>query len=186
MKNMLLTSLALIGTALAAPAQEAREKPVYRDAETHEKIVHKLRVSNANNPMRKLSPSEGEDPSVKNQPQDLISSSDVLTFNGVTTLVPKMALIQIPARYAERVNNHIPGTRVVGWSEFYTLNRGWITTVEVSRAEAEGKVALPEAVSENLSTNTNLIVATYSTGPISVLPLKEPADEEGKTKATKP
>ncbi|MFD2255135.1 hypothetical protein ACFSSA_00465 [Luteolibacter algae] len=178
MKTNLLPLLIACGALTSAAAQEQGTKPVYRDAETHEQIAKKLQVSAAHNPMAALAPSEGEDPSLKNRPVDIVSSSDAITFNGVTTLVPKKAIMRIPEFYQDRVNNHTPGARVVGWTEFYTLNRGWITTVEVSRSQAEGKVALPEGLTENLKKNRNLIIATYSTGPISLLPLKETGEKD--------
>lgn len=168
----------LVAAAIPAFAQEPK-KPVYRDAETHDLIVKKFRVNQEIDPVKHLIPSEGEDPSIKNQPENLIDSSDIITFNGYTTLVPKRSVMQVPAIYEDRMNNHRPGNKVVGWLEFYRLNRGWITTVEVTRAQAEGREPLAEEVTENLSKNRNLIVATYSSGPISMLPPKEPIEEEG-------
>lgn len=171
----LLAALSLAAAALAL-AEEPR-KPVYRDAETHELIAKKLKVNQEIDPIQKLVPSEGADPSKVNQPKNLIDSSDVISFNGYTTLVPKLAIIQLPELYADRINNHRLENKVVGWGEFYRLNQGWITTVEVSRVQAEGKEALAEAVSENLSKSRNLVIATYSAGPISMLPPKLPTDE---------
>lgn len=127
--------------------------------------------------MRKLKPATGADPSLVNQPKDLIASSDILCFGGNATLVPKRAILTIPKNLAGRLTFQ-PGSRVLSWSEFFTQNRGWITTVEVSRVQAEGKEALPEELSTRIAKSSNLVVATYMGGPISVLPLKTP--EEGK------
>ena len=180
--------MALLALASVFPASAEPKKPVYRDAETHDLIVKKLRVNQNIDPMKSLIPSEGEDPSKKNQPKDLISSSDVISFNGVTTLVPKRAIIQMPEVYKDRLNNHSPGNKVIGWWDFYRLNRGWITTVEVTRVQAEGKEPLAEKISEGFSKNRNMIIATYSAGPISLLPLKEKeeGETEAKTKEAKP
>ncbi|MGJ8643351.1 MAG: hypothetical protein ACSHX9_08100 [Luteolibacter sp.] len=171
----------LVAAAFPAFAQEPK-KPVYRDAETHDLIVKKLRVNQEIDPVKHLTPSEGEDPSVKNQPKNLIDSSDIISFNGLTTLVPKRSVIRVPAIYEDRMDNHRPGHKVVGWLEFYRLNRGWITTVEVTRAQAEGREPLAEEVAENLSKSRNLLVATYSSGPISMLPPKEPVEEPTEEK----
>jgi hypothetical protein len=73
----------------------------------------------------------------------------------------------------------------VGWTEFLTLNRGWVTTVEVDRTQAEGNKMMAEEVTEQITKSTNLVVATYMGGPISVLPMKEPANES-QSKQTKP
>lgn len=186
---MKLTSSAILAFAFmaAAPASgEEGKKPVYRDAETHDLIVSKLKFTQARDPIKSMIPSEGEDPSVKNKPQDLISSSDAISFNGLTTLVPKRAIIQLPETYADRINNHTPGNKVVGWVEFLTVNRGWVTTVEVSRAQAEGRERLAEELSENLAKSRNLIVATYSSGPISMLPPKEKQEPETQTNPSQP
>jgi hypothetical protein len=74
-----------------------------------------------------------------------------------------------------------PGATIQSWSEFYAANRGWITTVEVSRVQAEGNEPLAEETKRQLSKCGNLVVATYLGGPISLLPLKEP---EVKTAGT--
>ena len=181
MKHPAYATMAILAFASVFPASAEPKKLVYRDAETHDLIVKKLRVNQNIDPMKSLLPSEGEDPSKKNQPKDLISSSDIISFNGVTTLVPKRAIIQMPEAYEDRLNNHSPGNKVIGWWGFYTLNRGWITTVEVTRVQAEGKESLAEEITEGFTKSRNMIIATYSAGPISMLPLKE--KEEAKTEA---
>jgi hypothetical protein len=186
MEHPVFAILALAALAGLSPAAPETKKPVYRDAETHDLLVRKLRVNQNINPMKGLLPSEGEDPSKKNKVQNLVTSSDVISFNGVTTLVPKRAIIKVPDKYGDRINNHPPGNRVVGWLEFYSLNKGWVTTVEVSRVQAEGKEPLAEELSENLSKSRNLLIATYSTGPISMLPLQEKDEPESVGNQTKP
>ncbi|MFK7852367.1 MAG: hypothetical protein AB8D78_15435 [Akkermansiaceae bacterium] len=185
MKLKSYTKLAIILLITGPALGQERKKPIYRDAETHDLLVRKFKVNQNKDPMKKFVPSEGEDPTLKNQPTDLISSSDIISFNGVTTLVPKRAIIQIPDKYSDRINNHKPGNKVVGWLEFHTLNRGWITTVEVSRAQAEGKEPLAEAVAENIGKSRNLVVATYSTGPISMLPQKVKEENNNTETASK-
>lgn len=186
MKHPVIVTLTLAALASLLMAAPESKKPVYRDVETHDLIVRKLKVNQKIDPMKNLVPSEGEDPSKKNKPQNLVSSSDIISFNGVTTLVPKRAIMQVPEKYENRINNHTPGNRVVGWLEFYTLNMGWITTVEVSRVQAEGNEPIAEELSENLSKSRNLVIATYSTGPISMLPLKEKDESETSENETKP
>lgn len=108
-----------------------------------------------------------------NRPQDLISRSEILCFNGFVTLVPKRAVLQFPKNLAERLKAQ-PGAKIKSWSDFYAANRGWITTVEVSRIQAEGKQPLSKETSLQMVKSGNLIVATYNGNPISVLPLKVP------------
>lgn len=181
MKIPPLYLIILMGIPEPMFGQTEAKKPVYRDAETHDIIVKKLAVTQQKNPMAKLGESKGEDPSVKNRPQDLISSSDIISFNGYTTLVPKHAIIQIPERYTSRINKHVSGHKVIGWFEFYKMNRGWITTVEITKEQAEGRKPLDEDLKESFTKSQNMIVATYSTGPISLLPLKKPKEENPKT-----
>ena len=131
--------------------------------------------------MKQLPATKGEDPS-QNLPKDLISQSDIISFQGVATLVPKRAILQIPKNYRDRMALQ-PGAHIVGWSDFYAINRGWITTVEVSRTQAEGNIDLPEETHKLLSKGGNLVVATFMGGPISVLPLKVPETTDPKQPA---
>ncbi len=159
--------------AMAAPPQTAPANQM-REAATHEQVSLKYQQAQQQDPMRKLPPAKGVDPSTVNQPLDLISQSDIISFNGMTTLVPKRAVLHIPKGMTDRLKFQ-PGTRIVGWADFYALNRGWITTVEVSRVQAEGNAALAEEISSRITKSSNLIVATNLGGPISVLPPKAPA-----------
>lgn len=160
---------------------EPEPKPVMRDAATQEQLVTILRQDRLNDPMKKMVPTEGEDPSVVNRPKDLLSESDILCFGGIATLVPKRAILLSPQNYAERMGFK-PGAQIVSWLDFYARNRGWITTVEVSRIEAEGNTGLPDDTQRQMSKSGNLIVATYKGGPISVLPLKTPEPKPAPTK----
>lgn len=167
-------TISLLALAPAVWAEvDSKPKPKFRDAATHEELVQKLRRIEQKDPMKKLAPAAGEDPSKVNQPINLLEQSDIISFGGVATLVPKRAILATPAKHKERLTMQ-PGSRIVGWSEFYAMNRSWITTVEVSRVEAEGNSAIAEETRDRIGKSTNLVVATYMGGPISVLPLKEP------------
>ncbi len=124
--------------------------------------------------MTKLKATTGPDPSKVNQPLDLISQSDIICFNGIATLVPKRAILHIPKNVADRLKFQ-PGSKIQSWESFYALNRGWITTVEVSRIQAEGNSPLAEDTQKHMVKGGNLVVATMKGGPISVLAPKAPA-----------
>lgn len=145
--------------------------PPMRDAATHEQIVLAYRQASQQDPMRKQPPAKGPDPSTASPPRSLIGASDVICFNGIVTLVPKRAILQMPKNLADRLKYQL-GSKVLSWADFYALNRGWITTIEVSRAQAEGNSPLPEETTRKIVKSGNLVVATYQAGPISVLPLK--------------
>lgn len=146
-----------------------------RDAATHDQIALTMRKADQADPMKKLPVSKGKDPSVENRPKDLISQSDIISYQGVATLVPKSAILRIPKNYRDRIAMQ-PGAHIVGWADFYAANRGWITTVEVSRTQAEGNLALPDEAHKQITKSGNLVVATFLGGPISVLPLKKPGN----------
>lgn len=164
--------LALAATSIA----ETTTKPVMRDAATHQQLANTLRKVEQLDPMKKLVEAKGVDPSVVNRPKDLLSSSDIICFRGVATLVPKRAILQTPESCKSRMKLE-PGSKIVSWADFYAANRGWITTIEVSRVQAEGNKPMAEESLKVMSKSLNLVVAVYQGGPISVLPLKEPAPE---------
>lgn len=169
MKQLLILAIAFGGSLHAQQAA----KPVFRDAATHESLLPVFRKAQQQSPVSNFTPSEGEDATTRNQPGNLIERSDVLSFNGNTTLIPKLAIIQTPANFKDRVNNHTPGNRIVSWGGFYALNRGWITTVEVSRLQAEGKEPISPEIVDVYSKSRNLVIATFKGAAISVLPQKE-------------
>jgi hypothetical protein len=172
-----------VGHAEGVPAPPPTEM---RDAATHEQLALTLRKSQQEDPMKNMTPTQGEDPS-KNLPKDLISQSDIICFRGMATLVPKRAILQIPESCAERLKI-APGAKIVGWAEFFAANRGWITTVEISRVQAEGKEPLAEDTKTQLTQCQNLVVATFLGGPISMLPppVPPPATPPSTPLATAP
>jgi len=166
MKKHLILGAA--GLVMAATCATAQQKQQMRDAATHEQLAGVLKQQQANDPLRELPRQEGKDPSKENVPQDLISRSDVLCFNGMATLVPKKSILALPALFADRVGM-VPGAKLVGWAEFHAANRGWVTTQEITLAQARGEQPLEEALNERLSKSTNVVVSTLQGGPISKL-----------------
>ena len=166
-----------IGVAVWAgmTAMASAEPTIMRDPATHEQLVLALRKAEQNDPMKNMAVvAKGEDSSVANQPPSLLSQSDIISFGGLATLVPKRAILQIPRSCTERMKIEA-GAKLVSWAEFYTANRGWITTIEISRVQAEGNRPLADETRKYMSKCRNLIVATYQGGPISLLPAKLPA-----------
>jgi hypothetical protein len=177
MKTSLCT---MIGVLL--PLAAHADTPPMRDAATPEQLNQAYRQAEQADPMRQMKQVKGPDPSKADQPQDLLKSSDILCFGDLATLVPKQAILHLPPNLADRLKFH-QGAKIVSWSDFYAVNRGWIDTVEVERPQAEGNVALAAEVAKRIPKSANLVVATFKGGPISVLPLKKPAQP---TKADKP
>ena len=172
MKSLVLVSL-FSPFAFAVALADA---PPMRDAATHEQLALTYRKASQQDPTCKQAPSKGPDPSTVNQPKDLISESDIICFNGSVALVPKRAILQTPKNFVDRLK-YQKGAKLLSWGEFYALNRGWITTVEVTRTQAEGNSPLAPETQKKLVKSGNLIVATYQSGPISVLQLKVPHEK---------
>ena len=179
--------LALLVSQLHGQADP--KKPAFRDAATNETLTKKYQEVSAKGPMRKFKEATGEDASVKNKVGNLLENSEFISFNGNTTLVPKNALLQIPDRYKTRINNHKPGSKILSWLDFYTLNRGWISTVEVNLAQAKAEKPISPELLDTLSKKGHLVVAVLRNGgPISVRPPKVEAEAktEAETNESKP
>lgn len=168
---LILSGLAPLAWSQVSPLGEMR------DAATHEQLAMTYRKAAQLDPMRNMPPAKGADPSVTNQPKDILSESDIICYNGTATLVPKRAILNLPAAMQSRLK-FLPGSKIVSWMDFFAINRGWISTVEVSRLQAEGNEALKQETSTRIGKSTNLVVATYMGGPISVLPPKVPVANE--------
>jgi hypothetical protein len=179
MKNPNLPYWSTFAVFVAFVALGRAAPPVMRDAATHEQLSLTLRKSEQLDPMKKLPPSQGKDPTRSNQPKDILTDSDIISFRGLATLVPKRSIIQVPKNYAELIKM-AAGSKIVGWADFYDANRGWISTIEVSKEQAEGNEPMTEETQKFISKSRNLIIATYKGGPISVLPLKVPPPETAK------
>ena len=149
------------------------DNAVFRDAATHSTLT--VRETPGKNPIRELrsaTPPEDAMNSKAYVPQSIIGRSEVIHRGKVATLVPKRAVLHLPEGL--RGSTGLPeGARLVSWAEFYRANRNWIRTFEVSRAQAEGETPLAEEAVESFKESPHLIVATYQTGPISVMPLRE-------------
>lgn len=162
--------LFLLVTQLHGQAEP--KKLPFRDAATNESLTDKFREVSKKGPAKKFKEATGEDASVKNRVGNLLENSEFITFNDNTTLVPKNALVLIPEKYKDRINNHKPGSKILSWVDFFKLNRGWISTVEVTLAQAKGETPISPELLETLSKSGNLVVAVLKNGPISVRPLK--------------
>jgi hypothetical protein len=117
------------------------------------------------------------------EPESLVARSAILCFGGNLTFIPKRAVIHVPKEYAERLLESADA-RVLTWTEFFPLNRGWITTVEVTLAQAEGKEPLPTTTIDKIEKSGNLTIATMNGNPITVLPpvvTKEPSEKSDQT-----
>jgi len=199
MKPYLPIVATLLVPAASLVAQESNSDPgccgnadraprTFRDAPTHDTIAG--RGTPVSNPIAQLpkvevtASSEDVPQAEAPKPESLISRSEILHRGNKVTLVPKRAVLHVPSTLRGALGAPANPELVV-WSEFYRENRGWIDTVEVTRAQAEGWKPLSEELLESFQNRSKIVVATLQGGPISVLPVvEEAAGPETATKET--
>jgi hypothetical protein len=178
--------LALVLSASSAPsigtADEA-EKIVITDAVTNDQLAAAHRRANSRDPLRELGKPVGkvdEDPAKAILRQDLIKDSTILCYRGFLTLVPKQAVLHVPEALAGRIGAQ-PGAQVKTWPEFYRMNRGWLREMEVSPEQSRGQSPISEETREAFTSGNAIVIATFKSGPISVMPLAETAPADPAT-----
>lgn len=170
MKSLIPFALLSFATAQALP--QATSAPT-SDAPTHQQLLERqAQAKEAAANQAASQPAQVQlavDPAKANKPQSLLARSEVLSFGGAATLVPKRAIIHKPQSLASRIGM-ASGVRLQPWKEFYAANRGWISTMEVTRAQAEGKEPFTEEMAKSVAQSSSIIVATFSGDPITVFP----------------
>jgi hypothetical protein len=139
-----------------------------RDAPTYEQLTALRSQAESSDPMKNLGKTDGSDPTKSNQPKSLLESSDIICHGGLATLVPKNAIVFLPKQYSNRMGMK-PNSKIVPWLDFFSANRSWISTIEITIPQAQGAEPLTKASVERIETGTNLVVAVYQGGPISRL-----------------
>jgi hypothetical protein len=147
------------------------ESVVFKESPTNEQVILARRQADGQDPTKHLAVKTGEDPSVVHRPTSLLADSDIICYRGYATLVPKRAIVKSPKNLADRIKMQ-PGATLQSWSDFYAANRGWITTVEVSKPQSKGVEPIAKEVQVQVEKSSNLIVATYLGGPVSMMPQK--------------
>lgn len=167
MKTTIALLLAWSGGALAAPPMS--------DPVTPEEMAERQKVNPASEIQQAQAAATVEAKVERAGEQSIIKQSDILHDGKNWTLVPKGAVLHVPAQMAPRVGTKPLGT-LLSWTEFLAANRAWITTEEVSFDQAAGKSPLNDAHKQYWATQTKVIVATHQGGPISVR-IPAPASE---------
>ncbi|MDF1740155.1 MAG: hypothetical protein P1U86_13415 [Verrucomicrobiales bacterium] len=173
----LLTALAFSAapfyTEAEQPAQQSKVMNM-REVTSNNALSQRLRMAQQKDPIRDLGPPKGNlevDPAKKTASRDLIKSSTIISYNGLLTLVPKKSVLFTPEKLSDRIGEK-PNVKVKNFQEFFSANRGWIRTIEVSRDQALGHVPFSEAIIKSIGESNSIVIATYQGGPISVLPQK--------------
>ena len=155
MKTTLIL-LALVNAAFAGAPVLARTTP---------EALAKLQK---NSPMTSLKqPAKDEAPVARPTGQSIIKQSSILHDGTNWTLVPKGAVIFIPAALKGRVDVSPVGT-LLSWSDFLIQNRNWITTTDISFDQAAGNEAMPAERAAFWAKQDKIVIAVHQNGPISV------------------
>jgi hypothetical protein len=124
-------------------------------------------------PMDRLAkPAVAKAPLARKGPESLFEQSLILNDGAHWTLLPQGAVLSLPESLKARLIAK-PSGEFLTWTDFLTLNRGWITTHEVSIDQAAGNDPLSAERSAFLNKLNKVVVAVHRGGPISVLPPKE-------------
>lgn len=99
--------------------------------------------------------------------QSIIKQSSILHDGTNWTLVPKGAVIFIPAPMKGRVDVKPVGT-LLSWADFLVQNRSWITTTDISFDQAAGNEPMPAERAAFLAKQDKIVIAVHQNGPISV------------------
>jgi hypothetical protein len=157
MKTTLFLLTSLAGAAIAAPAMTDRITP--------EEIAARQKSSPAATLVQPVAGAEAK--VARPGEQSLIKQSDILSDGNNWTLVPKGAVLHTPAAMSNRVGAKPVGT-LLSWTDFLTVNRGWLFTEEVTFDQAAGKTPIPPSRHDFWKKNGKVIVAVHLGGPISV------------------
>lgn len=112
-------------------------------------------------------PAAGEAKIARPQDQSIIKQSTILHDAGHWTLVPIGAVIFMPAALKARLTAK-PESTLLPWAEFLAKNYSWITTTEVTLAQAAGQVSLPADRVAFWAKQDKMVIAVHQNGPISV------------------
>jgi hypothetical protein len=124
-------------------------------------------------PMRQLEkPAANEAAVARPDNQSIIKQSMILHDGKNWTLVPKGAVIFLPAALKAKVDAKPVGT-LLPFTEFLTANRAWITTNEVTFDQAAGTQPLPSERVAFWAKQDKIVIAVHQSGPISVRVAKE-------------
>lgn len=111
----------------------------------------------AENPVKERNPEE----------ESIVKQSTILSDGSNWTIVPRGAVICLPAAAKSHVDVKPTGT-LLPWAEFLSKNYSWITTNEVSFDQAAGAQALPPERVAFWTKQNKIVIAVHQGGPISV------------------
>lgn len=145
MKSLALLGAALSGAAFAAPPAVSPFSQLPQEAPR----------------------AEADKQVVRPKDQSIISQSTVLHDGENWTLVPKGAVLHIPAAMKIRVDAKPVGS-LLPWTDFLVRNHAWLATQNVDLSQAAGRTPLPADRIASWARQDKVVVAVHYAGPISV------------------
>ena len=99
--------------------------------------------------------------------QSVIARSEILHDGQHWTLIPKGAVLFVPANRIQNVGAR-PAGNFLQWNDFLARNPAWISTHETTFGQASGDDPIPAEKTDFWKTQDRVIVAVHQGGPISV------------------
>lgn len=138
---------------------------------SQEELIAKRDSANDRN--SRLEPKEGLADSQDHPSQSSILTRSVIIGGGRNwTFVPKGSVFHAPENRAERVNLTKRTGKYLPFAEFLRVNRGWLTTYNVTLEQARGKSPINEDAKESMEKGGRVVISVCKGGPISVRPPK--------------
>lgn len=104
----------------------------------------------------------------------ILDTSVILTSGRNWTFVPKGAVLVTPELYEAQVDQ-APKGEFLNFNDFLNRNRGWLTTLDVTLAQARGQVPVKDATKEALVKSGRVVVTVCKGGPVGSRKYVEPA-----------
>lgn len=120
---------------------------------------------------------------VRPRQESILAQSTILSDGECWTLVPKGAVLHVPAAHQTRVDAKPVGT-LLPWADFLARNFAWLGTFDVALDQAAGTRPLAAELPATWGKLGKVVVAVHFAGPISVRPAPAAA-ENASTASTR-
>lgn len=124
---------------------------------------------------------DGEKAVVRPRQESILAQSTILSDGTFWTLVPKGAVLHVPAAHQGKVEAKPVGT-LVPWADFLAKNFAWLGTCDIDLAQAAGTRPMAADLPATWGKLGKVVVAVHFAGPISVKPA--PAATENQPTAS--
>lgn len=182
-RSILALTLASCAISSLLRAQNPQTARTIRDAPTNQQMLLQFRKAQEENAERSTpTAAVSQSPSKMKAADNLLDRAAFLSFRGTMTMVPKGAIIEISEDYADRLHR-TAGARLMDFPTFAAANRSWLSTYEVSFAQAQGKQPINDDAKTHMKKNGNVVVATFRGNPIEVMPPAAPVASANATES---